>query len=82
MEITKDTKIIEILKEYPWISEKAKEIDPRLDQINTPFGKMMAKKLTVADAAKLGKMDVQYVIEQINFYIDKYTKEENEELKK
>ena len=66
MEITKDTKIIDILNEYPWLPEKAKKVYPELEKVDTPFGRMMAKKLTLADAAKMGNLDLDKMIEEIN----------------
>ena len=77
MEITKDTKIMDIIKEYPWLPDKAKEEYPELKQVDTPIGRMMAKKLTLADAAKMGNFDVEEIIEKIKSYIEKYNEEKS-----
>ena len=77
MEITKDTKIMDIIKEYPWLPDKAKEKYPELKQVDTPIGRMMAKKLTLADAAKMGNFDVEEIIEKIKSYIEKYNEEKS-----
>ena len=82
MEITKDTKIVDILNEYPWLPKKAKEVYPELEKIDTPLGRMMAKKLTLADAAKLGNIDVQKIVDEINFYVEEYKKEEEKKNQK
>ena len=75
MEITKDTKIIDILNEYPWLPAKAKEVYPELEKVDTPFGRMMAKRMTLVDAAKLGNLDVDEMIKEINHYIEEHEKE-------
>ena len=76
MEITKETKIVDILNEYPWLPEKAKEVYPELEKIDTPFGRMMAKKLTLEAAAKMGNVDVDRIIKELNHFIEEHNNNE------
>ena len=55
MKYTVDTKLSDILKNEPWLATELPKLDERLAVINTMMGKMMIKRMTVADAAdKLG----------------------------
>ena len=72
MEITKETKLIELLNEYPWMADVAKEMDPRFSIIDTPFGKMLAKKYSLADVAKMGNLAVEDIIKEIKVHIEKH----------
>jgi len=76
MNINKDTKLIEILKEYPWFKDLAKQIDERFAIIDTPIGKMLAKKYSVNDVAKMANIDVEKVLEEIHSYIEQYNNKE------
>ena len=44
MEINKNTKLSDILAEYPWLPDELIKIDGRFRIVKTPVGKMMLKK--------------------------------------
>ena len=77
MEITKETKLIEILKEYPWFADLAKKLDSRFAIIDTPIGKALARKYSIADVAKMGNLEADKIIEEIHRYIEEYNKNNN-----
>ena len=52
MDITKDTKLKDILAAYPQIKEKLTEISPKFKMLSTPMGKVMLGKATVADMSE------------------------------
>jgi len=52
MEITRDTKISDVLAQYPWLPDELVKIDERFKIIKTPIGKMMLKNATIDDAVK------------------------------
>ena len=72
MEITKDTKIVDIMNEYEWLIDQAKKEYPELEQVDTPFGRMMAKKLTLEGAAKMANVDVDEIINEIKSFIENH----------
>ena len=72
MQITKDTKLIEILDAYPWAAEMAKQYDSRAAMIDTPIGKALAKKYTVEDVSKMVGMNVDDLIAEAYKYIEEY----------
>ena len=44
MKVDKNTKITDILKEYPWLKEELPKIDDRLKILNNPMAKVMIGK--------------------------------------
>ncbi len=51
MKYTPQTKLSEIIKKEPWLAEELPKLDDRLKVINTPMGKLAARRMTVKDAA-------------------------------
>ena len=52
MEINRNTKLNNILAEYPWLPDELIKLDSRFKIIKTPIGKMMLKNATIADAVQ------------------------------
>ena len=50
--ITKDTKLADLLQEYPWLKSEVMQISDKFKMLNTPVGKIMLKKATVAEMSK------------------------------
>ena len=46
MELNSNTKIADILSQYPWLFDELTKISDRFKMAKTPMGKMMAKKAT------------------------------------
>ena len=72
MEITKTTKVKDVLKEYPWLLDEAIKMDERLKIANSPIGKMFIKKATVESLCAKAKIDPQEVIEKVTELIREY----------
>lgn len=49
MDITKETKLKELLADHPQIKEKLPEINPKFKMLNTPMGKVMLARINTAD---------------------------------
>ena len=77
MEINKDTKLIDLINEYPWAVDLAKKIDERFAVIDTPIGRMLIKKYTLEDVSRIGKIDLDKVISEVKNYIDEYENKEH-----
>ena len=58
MEINGQTKLADILAEYPFTKTGMVEINGKFKMLQTPMGKMMAKKATVADMSERSGMPV------------------------
>ena len=70
MNITKETKLKELLAAYPQIKEKLAEINPKFKMLNTPMGKVMLGKATVGDMSEKSGMDVNELIRKLTAMID------------
>ena len=62
MDITKETKLKELLENHPQLKEKLTEINPKFKMMNTPMGKVMLGKATIADMSEKSGMDVNELI--------------------
>lgn len=65
MDITKETKLKELLENHPQLKEKLTEINPKFKMINTPMGKVMLGKATIADMSEESGMDVNELIQKL-----------------
>ena len=70
MEITKDTKVKDIVAAYPWLIDEAIKISDKLKVLKTPLGKMMMAKATIKDASKKSGIEVDEIIRKITEMIE------------
>ena len=66
MELNSNTKIADILSQYPWLFDELTKISDRFKMAKTPMGKMMLKKATIAD---MSKIDENTLIGKLNEFI-------------
>lgn len=64
-EITKDTRLSELLTEYPWLKEKIVGVNDKFKMLNTPVGKVMMGKATIAEMSKKSGMDADVIISKV-----------------
>ena len=69
MDITKETKLKELLENHPQLKEKLTEINPKFKMMNTPMGKVMLGKATIADMPEKSGMDVNELIQKLSVII-------------
>ena len=65
MEITKETKLSDLLARYPWLKEELSKVNEKFKMLNTPMGKIMMGKATIAEMSKKSGMDADAIIEKI-----------------
>ena len=65
MNITRDTKLKEILTSYPQAKEMLPSINPKFKMLNTPMGKVMMGKATIAEMSKKSGMDESELIKSL-----------------
>mgnify|MGYP001017493202 CR=1 FL=1 len=70
MNITKDSKLSDLLAQYPWLKEELPKINEKFKMLNTPFGKIMLGKATFAEMSKKSGMDANEIIERITGLIE------------
>ena len=64
-EINGNTRLEDIIREYPGLPDKLAKLDPRLKIVKTPIGRAFIRKHTVSDAAKKAGVDEETVILKI-----------------
>ena len=64
-EITKDTRLSELLTEYPWLKEKIVEVNDKFKMLNTPVGKVMMGKATIAEMSRKSGIDADEIISKV-----------------
>ena len=62
MEITKETKLSDLLDQYPWLKEEMSKINDKFKMLNTPMGKIMMGKATISEMSKRSGMDADDII--------------------
>lgn len=60
--ITKDTKLKDILMEYPWIKDEIIKINDKFKMLNTPIGKVMLVKADITEMGKKSGMNSEQII--------------------
>jgi hypothetical protein len=66
MDINSNTKIADILSQYPWLLDELAKINDRFKIAKTPIGKIMLKKATIADMSKRSGVDENTLISKLN----------------
>ena len=70
MEITKETKLSDLVSQYPWLKEELSTVNDKFKMLNTPMGKIMMGKATIAEMSKKSGMDADAIIGKIRELID------------
>ena len=73
MEITKDTKLADLLAKYPWLKGEMAKVNEKFKMLNSPVGKIMLGKATIAEMSKKSGMDADIIISRINELITNHT---------
>ena len=74
MNYNDQTKLTDILAAYPWLPEKLIKLDSRFKIVNTPIGKMMIKKATVADLSEKAGLPTEELLKRLQEMVDKHNK--------
>jgi len=72
MEITKDTKLADLLAQYPWLKEEMAKVNEKFKMLNTPVGKIMLGKATITEMSKKSGMEAEVIIGKIKELIVKH----------
>lgn len=60
-----ETRLADLLTAYPWLKHELPNINERFKMLNTPIGKVMAKKATIADMSARSGMDQDVLINKL-----------------
>ena len=70
MKIAKETKLIDLLDQYPWLKEEMSKINDKFKMLNTPMGKIMMGRATISEMSKKSGMDADAIIEKLRELIE------------
>ena len=72
MEITKDTRLSDLLREYPWLLEEAVRIDERYKIPKTPLGRFLMRRATVAEVSRRTGYSEELLLQRIREFIARH----------
>lgn len=65
MQITKDTRLLDLINQYPWLKDELPKINEKFKMLNTPMGKIMMGKATIVEMSKKSGMDADTLIRKL-----------------
>lgn len=75
IKITSETKLSDILKEYPWLKDELVKISPKFKMLKTPIAKVMMRKADISKMSKISEIDVNTIITKLNELIESHNNE-------
>ena len=72
MEITKDTKLSDLIAQYPWLKEEMAKVNEKFKMLNSPIGKIMMGKATIVEMSKKSGMEAEAIIGKIKELIENH----------
>lgn len=74
MDINKETKLSDIIAQYPWLKEEISKVNEKFKMLNSPIGKIMMGKATIAEMSKRSGMEAEAIIAKIQELIKNHQK--------
>ena len=65
MQITRDTRLLDLINQYPWLKDELPKINEKFKMLNTPMGKIMMGKTTIVEMSKKSGMDADTLIRKL-----------------
>ena len=65
MEITRETRLSDLINQYSWLKDELPKINDKFKMLNTPMGKIMLGKATIAEMSKKSSMDADTLIRKL-----------------
>lgn len=65
MQITRDTRLLDLINQYPWLKDELPKINEKFKMLNTPMGKIMMGKATIVEISKKSGMDADTLIRKL-----------------
>ena len=65
MNLSKDTKLKDLLAAYPWLIDEAVKIDGRFRALRSPLGRLLIARADIAEASRRTGVDADTIIEEI-----------------
>lgn len=65
MQITRDTRLLDLINQYPWLKDELPKINEKFKMLNTPMGKIMMGKATIVEMSRKSGMDADTLIRKL-----------------
>ena len=65
MQITRDTRLLDLINQYPWLKDELPKINEKFKMLNTPMGKIMMGKAAIVEMSKKSGMDADTLIRKL-----------------
>ena len=65
MQITRDTRLLDLINQYPWLKDELPKINEKFKMLNTPMCKIMMGKATIVEMSKKSGMDADTLIRKL-----------------
>ena len=72
MEITRETRLSDLINQYSWLKDELPKINDKFKMLNTPMGKIMMGKATIAEMSKKSSMDADMLIRKLQQLISSH----------
>ena len=72
MEINKETKLSDLIAQYPWLKEEMAKVNEKFKMLNSPIGKIMMGKATIVEMSKKSGMEAEAIIGKIKELIENH----------
>ena len=72
MTITRETKLKDLLAEYPWLKDELSKVNEKFKMLNTPVGKIMLGRADIAEMSKKSGMDEEQIVSKLNELIQNH----------
>ena len=73
MEITRETRLSDLINQYSWLKDELPKINDKFKMLNTPMGKIMMGKATIAEMSKKAGMVADTLIRRLQQLIGSHT---------
>lgn len=72
VEITQDTKLLDLLNEYPFLMDELPKVNKKFKMLKTPLAKVMMRNADVSEMSRRSGMDVDEIISMLNNMIENH----------
>ena len=64
----------DLIAQYPWLKEEMAKVNEKFKMLNSPVGKLMMGKATIAEMSKRSGMEMDVLIGRLNEIIENHYK--------
>ena len=72
--ITAETRLSDLIAQYPRLKEEMVKVNEKFKMLNSPFGKIMMGKATIAEMSKRSGIEMDVLIGRLNEIIENHYK--------